>query len=770
MLVAAVTAAVAGIPRACVPPHDTYPFCNPKLSMDTRIDNLISLLTLEEKPYLMVARESPLGNVSRLGIPEYDWGGNCIHGVQSRCDPSGRCATSFPNPNSLGYSFNRTVWKGMGEVIGLELRSFWLQGVGEDHSSNLPHIGLDCWSPNIGIVRDPRWGRNLETPGEDPFLNGVFGSMVTQGLQNGSLDPRFLQAVVTLKHYDANSLEGAWGPASNITRHTVNADISMYDLHSTYLPAFRRSVVEGSALGVMCSYNAVNGKPSCANPYLLQSVLRDDWGFEGYVTSDSGAVADIYENHHFADTMKDAVIQAVNAGCDIESAGWKKNMPWSTGGPYIDYIAEAVKDGKITNATLDKVLKHSLGLRFKLGLFDPIEDQPYWKVPPDTIRKPAHIDLAVDSTRQSLVLLQNNRSAGRGLPFKAGTKVAVIGPHVVNHGSVLGNYIGEICADGTFNCVETVCQAVTRVNGKNHTTCEQGISVNSSKPENYTEALAEARSADAVIYVGGLDTSNVEREGLDRHDVGLPGMQLALLKEIAALGKPLGVVLFHGGVVVMDSGFVESLPAVISAGYPGFFGAGALADALFDSPGKQAENRWGKLSVTWHSTAGWEAANYDMLDFNMAVAPGRTYRYYTGNGLLWGFGHGLSYAETTLTATASESRTGVTVNVTNNDKTRACDEVVMVYMKAAEGTLPKNASAAKLQRQLVDFERVGPIAPGASATLSFSTTADKIQVFDENGKAVQYAGEYDFVVSTGAEDTERTIRFSCKATGVCKAV
>ena len=216
------------IPRACLPPHDTYPFCNASLPLSTRVDDLISRLTLDEKPTLLVARNSPNGNISRLGVPEYDWGGNCIHGVQSRCAADGRCPTSYPNPNALGASFNKTVWRGMGEVIGLELRSLWLQGVGEDHDSNLPHIGLDCWSPNIGVVRDPRWGRNLETPSEDPAVCGSFGVEVTKGLQESKSDPRFVQAVVTLKHFDANSLEGNWGPGGTITRHTCDAAISAF--------------------------------------------------------------------------------------------------------------------------------------------------------------------------------------------------------------------------------------------------------------------------------------------------------------------------------------------------------------------------------------------------------------------------------------------------------------------------------------------------------------------------------------------------------------
>eukprot|EP00493_Phyllostaurus_siculus_P027995 UN28343 len=191
----------------------------------------------------------------------------------------------------------------------MELRALWLEGVGENHLNNLPHLGLDCWSPNINILRDPRWGRALETTGEDPYLNGVFGAEYTIGLQNGSAstvqDSRYLQAIVTLKHWDAYSLEGKWGENGNITRHSFNAEISEFDFQSTYSPAFKESVVRGGAKGVMCSYNAVNGVPSCANPKLYD-VLRNEWGFDGYVTSDSGAVTDIYTPHNYASTLAEA--------------------------------------------------------------------------------------------------------------------------------------------------------------------------------------------------------------------------------------------------------------------------------------------------------------------------------------------------------------------------------------------------------------------------------------------------------------------------------
>ena len=264
------------------------------MPVDQRVADLVGRLKFDEKAPLLTARESPLGSVERLGIPEYNWGANCIHGVQSRC--GSRCPSTFPNPNAQGASWNRTSWSAMAAVTGVELRALYVENVGQQEDDGAPHLGLDCWSPNININRDPRWGRNLETPGEDPFLNGQYGAFHTRGLQDGD-DERFLQAVVTLKHYDAYSLEDAGD--SSATRHNFNAIVSDADLASTYFPAFKTAVEDGNAKGVMCSYNAVNGVPSCANKFLLQDVLRTAWNFTGYVTSDSGAVQDVYDQHHY---------------------------------------------------------------------------------------------------------------------------------------------------------------------------------------------------------------------------------------------------------------------------------------------------------------------------------------------------------------------------------------------------------------------------------------------------------------------------------------
>jgi beta-glucosidase-like glycosyl hydrolase len=227
------------------------------------------------------------------------------------------------------------------------------------------------------LSRDPRWGRNLETPGEDPYLNGQYGQWHTQGLQEGE-DKRYLQAVVTLKHWDAYSLEDNGDRSKGITRHTFDAKVSKEDLAGTYFPAFKQAVRGGNAKGVMCSYNAVNGVPSCASKFLLQTVLRDAWNFSGYVTSDSGAVEDIYRTHHYQNfTAEQGVAAAVLAGCDIDSSLDKGHT--SSGSPYTWSLGDALNQSLIKESDVDALLARSLKMRFELGLFDPIEDQPYWQ-------------------------------------------------------------------------------------------------------------------------------------------------------------------------------------------------------------------------------------------------------------------------------------------------------------------------------------------------------------------------------------------------------
>lgn len=821
MLAVLLAAASAGtIPRACSRPSDReeFPFCDPKLGLDARVADLVGRLREEEKPVLLTARASPRGAIPRLGVPEYDWGGNCVHGVQARCGSNfTRCPTSFPTPGALGATFNRTGWRAMGAAIGVELRSLWLQGVGEDHDGNLPHIGLDCWSPNVAVTRDPRWGRNMETASEDPLLAGLFGVEYSLGLQRSPLERRFLQAVATLKHFDANSLEGHWDangtfdPANGtVTRHTANAVLTRRDAASTYLRPFRLGVEQGGAAGVMCSYNAVNGTPACASAWLLRTVLRSTWRFDGYVTSDSGAVADIYKAHRFCANATCAVSRALAAGCDVDSADWPQGEPWGTGSPYMDEAARAVRTGALTRGQLDAAVARALRVRFRLGLFDPIDDQPLWRIPPTAVRAPEHERLARELSAQSLVLLQNpalayrsgaepDRASPRVLPLSAAeaATTAVIGPLSSAREVLLGKYFGQVCpgnhtAAGTgeqrpewyFACVATPLEAV-RALARGPVLHAPGLpSVRSTDRRGLRAAVEAARRADQAILFVGLDSS-VEEEGRDRAELGLPGAQPALIRAVLRACARVVVVLINGGAVAAEA--IRGGPAAIVEGfYPGFYGSETIAQALFGDV--RHANRFGKLPVTVYRRSYTRAVG--MLDFHVAPhagnALGRTYRYHGGDPakhVLWPFGFGLSYTSFSLhwAARGADVRKASLDNrhpdrvrtfelvVANTGAVRG-DTVITAFFSPTR--LPAAEAASAVAYQLFDFQRVS-LGPAEAATLRFDASARALQLYDEAGDGVSVRGEYELsFCDQGVDQSGAGTRLTARVVvaGVEKAV
>jgi beta-glucosidase-like glycosyl hydrolase len=735
--------------RACQPPHDSYLFCNVSFPLEDRVDNLISLLKTEEIPLFMKARlggggsPGPANNISRIGLPEYDWGVNCIHGVQTNCLQNSKgetmCPTSFPNPNALGASFNASMWRTMGSIIGVELRALWLAGATEASTwSGKPHAGLDCWSPNVNINRDPRWGRNQEVASEDPYINGIFGKEYTIGLQEGE-DDRFIQAISTLKHWDAYSLEDSDG----YTRHNFDAKVSNYTLADTYFPAFKASVMEGKAHGVMCSYNSVNGVPTCANSF-LDSVLRNEWNFDGYITSDTGAVADIYAQHHYRTDGKGATCAALkDGGCDIDS-----------GKVYSDNLLEAIADPSKYGCNMDDVhvaLHRTLGLRFRLGLFDPIEDQPYWHVSADVVNSTTSQNINQQATRESMVLLQNDLE--KGLPFDAGSHVAVIGPHSQAQAALVGNYLGQICPNGgsSFDCVETPLDAITRINGKTgKTTVVQGCEIEKAITGGIDAAVSAAKAADSVVLILGI-SEHEEGESHDRTSIDLPQPQHDLARAVLAANPTarMAVVLVNGGMVAIAEE-KETAPAIVEAFYPGFWGGSAIAETLFGLN----ENLGGKLPFTIYP------ANYtdlvSMSDMQFAPhgsSPGRSYRYYTGSPTYPAF-TGLSLTTFKTVSPTNQStqlslRAGeigifhsISVTVTNIGN-RTGDEVVFLFVKP-----PKN-STSHLIRKLAGFERVH-LAPEESTTVNFNVSITILKLTaSDSGDIVSSPGVFTVDISTG---------------------
>ena len=380
------------------------------LPIEKRVDDLISRMTLKEKVSQMM-NEAPA--VERLGIPQYDWANEGLHGVARA-----GYATVFPQPIGLAATWDTNLMSQVADVISTEARAKYHEFI--RHGERDRFKGLTFWSPNINIFRDPRWGRGQETYGEDPYLTARLGVAFVKGLQG--TDPCYLKVVATPKHYAVHS-----GPEPE--RHNFDARADERDLRETYLPAFRATIVEGQAASVMCAYNRVNGEPCCANKRLLTDILRKEWGFNGYIASDCDAIADIYKSHRFANSEAEASAMALKAGTDL-----------ACGGEYASLI-QAVKTGMITEAEIDTSLKRLLTARFRLGMFDPPEMVPYSRIPYSENDSPAHRELALKAASESIVLLKNDKNM---LPLKKDIKtIAVIGPNANAPEVLLGNYSGQ---------------------------------------------------------------------------------------------------------------------------------------------------------------------------------------------------------------------------------------------------------------------------------------------------------------------------------------
>ncbi|TYZ57633.1 hypothetical protein PybrP1_003385 [[Pythium] brassicae (nom. inval.)] len=732
-------AAALAIPRACEPPLAAqFPFCNASLPTAARVDDLLARLSLPEKVWLLTARASPKGAVARLGLPEYNWGANCVHGVQSTCGT--RCATSFPNPVNIGALFEPRAALEMAQVVGWELRALWLEGARENYAAG-PHLGLDCWAPNININRDPRWGRNMETPSEDPLVNARYAVAYTRGLQEGK-DPRYLQAVVTLKHWLAYSFESYAG----VDRMEFDAVVTKYDFADTYFPAFRAAVVDAGAKGVMCAYNSLNGVPMCANDAMTRRLLRDTLGFDGYVTSDSGAVRGIFEKRHYTATLCDAGRLALQSGTDVNS-----------GGVYHDCLAPLVAAHKLNVSFVDAAARRTLALRFQLGLFDPIADQPYWHVPPSEVNTPAAQTLSLDMTRRSLVLLQNLKAT---LPLQRtrGTTLAVLGPHATARAGMMGNYYGQICHGDylELGCVQTPADALKHK--VDRVVYARGCDINDTSTAGFAEALAATKQADAVVLFLGIDTS-IEREAADRESIELPAVQLQLLKRVRRLGKPTVVVLFNGGVIGAEE-IVLHTDGLVEAFYPGFYGAQAVADVLFGD-----HNPGGKLPVTMYRSNYVDSVS--MTSMSMTKYPGRSYRYYK-EVPVFPFGFGLSYTTFSLASADSRGRAGefrpgsdfkrvqavaadlpakYRVLVSNDGKV-AGDEVVFAFFRplSTDATGP----ATLLNQQLFDYQRVH-LAPQQVVELEFSVADTTLALVDDAGNLTLFPGFYEVFFTNGAD-------------------
>src|SRR5664279_4759111 len=485
-------------------------YLNPSLSIEARVKDLVSRLSLEEKVAQML-NSAPA--IERLGVPAYDWWNECLHGVAR----TSFHVTSYPQAIGMAATFDINSMKTMGDFTSEEGRAIYNESIRKKDYSR--YTGLTYWTPNINIFRDPRWGRGQETYGEDPFLTGSMAKAFVEGLQGN--DPKYLKAAACAKHYAIHS-----GPEPS--RHVFDINVSDHDLWDTYLPAFRALVVKAKVAGVMCAYNAFAGQPCCGSDKLMVDILRNQWKFTGYVTSDCGAIDDFYERHKMFPDAESSAADAVLHGTDVECG----NHTYKT-------LTQAVKDGKLTEKDIDESIKRLFTIRFRLGMFDPIKMVKYAQIPVTALESPAHKDHALKMARESIVLLRNVPLPGQAnnlLPLnRAIRKIAVLGPNADNANTQLGNYNGQP------SVVTTVLQGIKDKLKKAEVFYSRATDFTATEPQDFTKLIDSIKDAEVIIYVGGISprlegeemkVNNPGFSGGDRTTIALPAVQTDFMKAL----------------------------------------------------------------------------------------------------------------------------------------------------------------------------------------------------------------------------------------------
>ena len=690
-----------------MPDQESPKYRDPNAPIEERVDDLLARMSLQEKVSQMVHGAIA---IPRLGIPEYNWWNECLHGV-------GRAgmATVFPQAIGMAATFNEGLMYRVATAISDEARAKHHQALRQDNRAQ--YFGLTYWSPNINIFRDPRWGRGHETYGEDPHLTGRIGVAFVKGLQGD--DPKYLKLVATPKHYAGHS-----GPEQD--RHHFDAVISQRDLRETYLPAFKACVVEGKAMSIMGAYNRTNGEPCTASKTLLQDLLRDEWGFDGYVVSDCGAIRDLHENHKVTGSPEESAALAVKNGCDLNC------------GEVFHSLMAAVEQGLIDEATIEVSLRRLLTARFRLGMFDPEEMVPYAKIPPEVVNCQEHRELTLEMARESIVLLKNENGL---LPLRKALKqILVVGPNANDLDVLLANYNGY-----PADYVTPLEGILRKVSVGTNVNYRPGCHL-FKKGETDGWALGLAKSADVVIAVMGLSPALEGEEGDaaysdaggDRLRIDVPEVQIDFLKQLHGTGTPVVLVLMNGSAVAINWA-VEKVPAIIDAWYPGEQGGAAIADVLFGD-----YNPAGRLPVTFPKSLD-QVPDFD--DYNMK---GHTYRFLEDEPL-FRFGYGLSYT----TFTYSDLRLGsdrigteecVTVTVEiENAGDRAGDEVVQLYVRDVEASVP-------VPRHHLEGVRRIHLQPGEKQTVSFELRPEQLAAYDDEGRPFVEPGEFAISVGGGQPD------------------
>lgn len=645
-----------------------YPYQNPSLSYKERVENLISLLTPEEKVGLMMNKSA---SVDRLGIPSYNWWSEACHGVRQDG------YTVYPQPIGMAAAFNAQLVYDVFSTVSDEARANWNRSnhdifhvpMGEIYYPGNPE--LTFWCPNVNIFRDPRWGRGQETCGEDPYLNAVLGVQTVWGMQGN--DQHYLKTHACAKHYAVHS-----GPEP--LRHSMNVEPTNRDLWETYLPAFKALVKKGNVREVMCAYQRFEGKPCCTSDRLLIDILRNKWGYDGLVVTDCDAINNFY-NKGQHETHKDplsASVDAVLNGTDLEC------------GKVFMCLTDGLKKGLVKESDLDQHLRKTLYGRMELGMFDPAEMLPWAKMGPEVISSEKNNELPIQAARESMVLLENKNV----LPLSKQLKtIAVVGPNADDAAMLNGNYGGTPTKEHIHSLLDGIKAAVPHANIIYNKACElkrfnggpadfaEAGSYRWRAPEyvattDFEKLAQEVKDADVIIVIGGI-SARIEGEGGDKKDIELPMVQQQLLRAMHATGRPVVFVNCSGSAIAFGS--VEGqYDALLQAWYAGQGGAKALAEVLFGD-----YNPGGKLPVTFYRS------NDDLPDFLDYSMKNRTYRYFTGKPQ-YPFGYGLSYTtfavgkgKLSSTSMRKDGKVTLTVPVKNTGK-REGTETIQVYIKALD--------------------------------------------------------------------------------------
>jgi beta-glucosidase len=689
---------------------------NENLSFEERAKDLVSRMTLEEKIGQML-HSAPA--IERLGIPSYNWWSEALHGVARA-----GVATVFPQAIGMAATFDEELLQKIGDVVSTEGRAKYheFQRKG-DHDI---YKGLTFWAPNVNIDRDPRWGRGQETFGEDPYLTSRLGVSYIKGIQGD--DPKYLKAAACAKHFAVHS-----GPEAE--RHSFNAEVSQKDLWETYLPAFEAAVLEGDVAGVMGAYNRTNGEPCCGSKTLLLDILRQEWGFKGYTTSDCWAIKDFNENHKVTGSIEESSALAVKNGCDL-----------NCGCAYAS-LMKACNAGLIEEKDIDLAVYHLMLIRMRLGMFDDEKHVPFASIPYEANDSEENKKFSLEVSKKSLVLLQNHNNF---LPLdrKKIRSVAVIGPNADSHAALEGNYNGT--ASEYVTVLEGIREAVepgTRVYfAEGCHLFKNSVSALGEKYDRFAEAISAAERADVAVVCLGLDATIEGEEGDtgnefasgDKLNLKLPGTQEALLEEVAKTGTPVILVLMTGSAMAVTWAD-EHAAAIVQAWYPGAQGGRAIASLIFGDYSPS-----GRLPVTFYRT------DEDLPDFKNYAMENRTYRFFKGEPL-YPFGYGLSYTHFEYSKPVLESDTvtagsDVVVRTTvKNTGSVESDEIVQMYLKDVE------ASVRVPNWQLTGFRRVH-LKPGEATEVAFTLKARQMALIDENANCVLEPGLFRVAIGGSQPD------------------